>query len=172
MTILVLIVSRGWLMQTRAPAVLPETPPPSADYYLRDAVVDVMDENGQLSYRLRTVELLRLNDRSSRLTDVHIDSLGGNQGVWQLDAGQVVITENQEHLLLSGGVRMQTQGLQGPTLLTTQNMKVELKDNRMATTDPVHIKGPEFEARAIGMQAGFKSRDLTLMNNVRTRYAP
>ncbi|MGH8561877.1 MAG: LPS export ABC transporter periplasmic protein LptC, partial [Nevskiales bacterium] len=102
------LVGKDWLMHTRAPVVLPEKPPPRADYYLRDAEVDVMDENGQLSYRLRTAELLRFNDRSSRLTDVQIDSLGGSQGVWQLEAGQASITDNQEQLLLSGGVRMRT----------------------------------------------------------------
>lgn len=170
-TVLGLIVS-GWLMQTQAPARLPEAVPAKADYYLRDAEVDVMDESGRLSYRMKTSELLRFNDHSSRLTDVDIDSLGGNDGVWRLQAGQAMITENQERLLLSGGVRMQTQGAQGATLLTTQTLNVELKDKRMATADPVHVETPEFDARAVGMQASFKSRNLTLMNNVRTRHAP
>jgi LPS export ABC transporter protein LptC len=169
--VLGLIVS-GWLVQTKTPAALPDAAPARADYYLRDAEVDVMDESGRLSYRLKTTELLRFNDHSSRLTDVDIDSLGGNDGVWRLQAGQALITENQEHLLLSGGVRMQTQGAQGATLLTTQTLNVELKDNRMATADPVHVKTPDFEVRAIGMQAGFKSRNLTLLNNVRSRHAP
>lgn len=166
------LISSSWLVKTRVPADLPQAAPARADYYLRDAEIDVMDENGQLSYRLRTAELLRFNDHSSQMTDVKIDSLGGSKGVWQLEAGKAVIGENQEHLMLSNGVRLRTQAPQGATLLTTQNMKVGLKDNRMATTDPVHIKGPEFETRAIGLQASLKSRDLTLMNNVQTRYAP
>lgn len=166
------LIASGWLVQTQVPSSLPEAAPAKADYYLRDAEVDVMDESGRLSYRLKTTELLRYNDRTSRLTDVAIDSLGGSDGVWRLQAGQAVITENQERLLLSGGVRMQTQGARGATLLTTQTLNVELKDDRMTTADPVHVESPDLELHAVGMQAGFKSRNLALLNNVRSRHAP
>lgn len=166
------LVASGWLVPSHTKSTLPEKPPPRADYYLRDAVVEVMDENGQLSYRLRTRELLRFNDRTSQMTDLQIDSLGGRQGVWQLQAGKAVVTENQEKLLLTGDVRMQTQGPGGATRLSTPTLTVELQNDRMTTPDPVQVQGPEFSAQATGMQASFKSRDLTLMNNVRTRYAP
>jgi LPS export ABC transporter protein LptC len=169
--VVVAVISRGWLVQTTPPTELPEAAPAKADYYLRDAEVDVMDENGRLSYRLKTDELLRFGDHSSRLTNVDIVSLGGKDGVWRLEAGQANITENQELMLLSGGVKMQTEGPQGRTLLVTQTLKVELKNNRMDTNDPVRIEGPEFQTQAVGMQAGFKSRNLTLLNKVQTRYA-
>lgn len=171
-TVVAGILASGWLMQTRPPPELPITPPTQAEYYLRDADVEVINDSGQLSYRMQTTELVRYNDHTSRLTDVRIDSLGGNQGVWHVEAGQALITENQEQLLLSGGVNMQTRGPQGATRLSTQTLKVELKDKRLTTADPVRIDGPEFHALATGMQAGFDSRNLILLNNVRTRYAP
>jgi LPS export ABC transporter protein LptC len=166
------IVASGWRMQTRTPSALPEPPPARSDYYLRDATVDVMDDSGRLSYRLRTTELLRYSDHSSRLANVQVESLGGEQGVWRLEAGQARIAENQEQMLLSDKVRMQTEGPQGTTYLTTQTLQVGLKDKRLATGDPVRIEGPDFEAQADGMQASFGSRDLTLLDNVRTRYVP
>lgn len=169
--VVVAVVSRGWLVQTTPPAELPEAAPAKADYYLRDAEVDVMDDSGRLSYRLKTDELLRFSDHSSRLTKVDIDSLGGKDGVWRLEAGQAKITENQELMLLSGGVKMQTNGPRGRTLLITESMKVELNNDRMDTNDPVRIEGPEFQTQAVGMQASFKSRNLTLLNKVQTRYA-
>jgi LPS export ABC transporter protein LptC len=162
----------GWLTEEPTPPELPEAPPPRADYYLRDAEVDVMDDTGQLSYRLRTTELLRYSDHSSRMSQVQIDALGGQDGVWRLEAGEALITRDQEQLLLSGGVRMQTEGLRGPTQLTTKTLKVELKRKRMTTADPVAVTGPEFEAQAVGMQAAFQNRNLTLLNQVRTRYVP
>jgi LPS export ABC transporter protein LptC len=170
-TLVLAVISRGWLVQTKAPAALPEAAPAQADYYLRDAVVDVMDDSGRLSYRMKTDELLRFRDHSSRLTNVEIDSLGGKDGVWRLEAGQAALTENQQLMTLSGGVKMQTDGPQGHTTLVTETMKVELNNNRMATTAPVRIEGPEFQTQAVGMEAGFKSRNLTLMSKVQTRYA-
>ncbi len=169
--IVIAVISSGWVVQQQAPAELPEAAPERADYYLRDAEVDVMDEDGRLSYRLKTDELLRFNDHSSQLTNVEIDSLGGKDGVWRLEAGKANITKNQELMVLSGGVRMQTESPRGNTLLVTNAMKVELNNNRMDTTDPVRIVGPDYQTQAVGMQASFKSRNLTLLNEVQTHYA-
>jgi LPS export ABC transporter protein LptC len=166
------IVASGWRMQVRPPATLPQTPPAQAEYYLRDAVVEVMDDSGRLGYRMRTSELLRYSDHSSQLTDVQIESLGGEQGVWRLEAGQARITENQERMLLSNGVRMQTSGPRGATRLTTMTLNVELKDKQLNTADPVQIAGPDFEAQGVGMRAAFNNRNMTLLNKVRTRYVP
>lgn len=165
-------VAHGWRLQVRVPPQLPEAPPPRADYYLRDAIVDVMDENGVLSYRMKTSELLRFSDHSSELTDVEIASLGGDQGVWRLEAGRARISKDQETMELSGGVQMQTAWRQGNTRLTTETLMVELKRKRLNTSDPVSIAGPDFEATANGMQAAFNTRDLTLLDQVRTRYVP
>jgi LPS export ABC transporter protein LptC len=166
------IVFSGWKMQVRPPAALPESPPAQAEYYLRDAVVDVMDSDGRLGYRMRTSELLRYSDHTSQLTDVQIESLGGEQGVWKLEAGQARITEDQQQMLLSHGVRMLTSAPQGETRLTTMSLKVELTDKRMGTTDPVQVVGPDFEALAVGMRAAFNDRSMTLLDKVRTQYAP
>lgn len=166
------ILASGWLMQTRQPPALPETPPPQAEYYLRDAVVDVMDDSGEVSYRMRTSELLRYSDHSSELTEVQIESLGGEQGVWWLEAGKAWISQDQKHMQLSGGVQMLSTGVRGSTHMTTQTLRVELEEKRLNTDDSVLIKRADFEARAIGMQATFSSRNMTLLRQVRTRYAP
>lgn len=166
------VVAHGWRLQVQEPPPLPEAPPPRAEYYLRDALVDVMDENGRLSYRIRTSEMLRFSDHSTQLIDVEIESLGGQRGVWQLEAGQAHIGKGQEMMELSGGVKMQTTGPQGKTRLTTETLSVELKGKRLKTAAPVSIAGPGYEAKANGMQAAFDTRDMTLLNRVRTRYVP
>lgn len=165
-------VTLGWRTQVRELPALPEAPPPQAEYYLRDAMVDVMDENGNLSYRMKTAELLRFSDHSSQMSDVEIESLGGTQGVWRLEAGKARLGEDQEVMQLSGGVNMQSQGPRGSTRLTTRTLKVELKKNRLDTHDAVSIVGPDFEAQAVGMQSAFDSRNMVLLNKVRTRYVP
>jgi LPS export ABC transporter protein LptC len=166
------VIIAGWLLQKPPVIGPPLAAPERADYYLRDAVVDVMDENGNLSYRMKTTELLRYNDRSSRLTDVEIEYLGGEDGVWRLAAGEARLTDGQQNLRLSGGVRMSSQGARGAMLLTTESLDVDLENKRMSTSNPVQIEHPEYQAQAVGMQAAFKEKTLTLMNNVRTRYVP
>lgn len=166
------VIIAGWMMQKPTAIGPPLAAPERADYYLNDAVVDVMDESGMLSYRLKTAELLRYNDRSSRLTKVEIEYLGGEDGVWRLAAGEARLTEGQKNLRLSGGVRMSSQGARGSMLLTTESLDVDLENKRMSTNNAVRIEHPEYQAQAVGMRAAFKERTLTLMNNVRTRYVP
>lgn len=171
LTVVAVIVA-GWLMQKPPVIGPPLAAPERADYYLRDAMVDVLDDSGNLSYRLKTSELLRYNDRSSRLTDVEIDYLGGEDGVWRLVAAEARLTEGQQKLRLSGGVRMSSQGARGAMQLTTDSLDVDLEKKRMSTSNPVSIEHPEYQAQAVGMQATFKEPRLRLMNEVRTRYVP
>ncbi|HXG28334.1 MAG TPA: LPS export ABC transporter periplasmic protein LptC [Nevskiales bacterium] len=170
--VMIFVVAGGWLSRVQPPPALPETPPPRADFYLRDADIEVMDAEGRLSYRVHTAELLRYNDMSSRLAKVRIEALGGREGVWQLEAEEALISRHREQLLLRGDVRMRTEGPGGATLLTTDTLTVAIKDRRLTTADPVTIVGPEFQTRAVGMQADFRNRDLTLLNQVRSHYAP
>lgn len=166
------VILAGWLLQKPRVIGPPLEAPERADYYLRDAVMDVMDETGRLSYRMKTTELLRYNDRSSRLTNVEIEHLGGENGVWRLAAAEARLTEGQQKLQLSGGVKMSSQGARGAMQLTTQSLDVDLENKRMSTGNPVNIVHPEYQTQAVGMQAAFKEKTLTLMNNVRTRYVP
>jgi LPS export ABC transporter protein LptC len=117
---------------------------------------------------MHTEETLHYPDKSARLKTVHVASQDGPDGVWQLDALHGQIAPSQETVLLTDGVRIHSEMQDGPMVITTPEATVDLKGKHITSMEAVTVESPGYHAQALGMEAGFRSRDLTLLKDVQS----
>ena len=149
-----------------------QSQPPHTDYFVRDAVVEVMNDAGEPLYRMHADELQHFPDKSMRANTVHIDYLGGVDGVWQLDAVHGYMPPTQETVQLTDGVQIHGESTDGRTTMQTASASVNMTTERILTREAVAIQGPDFHSTSVGLEAGFKSRDLSLLKNVQSTFYP
>jgi LPS export ABC transporter protein LptC len=149
-----------------------QSQPPQTDYFVRDAVVEVMSDAGEPLYRMHADEIQHFPNKSMRANTVHIDYLGGADGVWQLDAVHAYMPPEQDTVQLTDGVRIHNESPEGQTLMQTAAASVNMTTERIMSREPVSIQGPDHRSTSVGMEAGFKSRDLTLLQNVQSTIYP
>jgi LPS export ABC transporter protein LptC len=148
----------------------PLAPPEETDYYMRDARVQISDAAGQALYRLQAGEILHFPDESMRVRQIRLDELGGEDGIWRVDAAQGFIPAEQKSVKLTGGVTVTGDSPQGPVTLRMPELDVDLVTEKMTTQSEVTLETTDYSARAVGMEGFFKSRDITLLNNVQSEF--
>lgn len=160
-------------MQLYRPAPGPSVrvqPPPEADYYLRDAELRAMNEDGELMYVVRADNVLHFPDDTVALDRVRVEYL---EGPWQLAADRGLMTPGAVRLDLSGAVQMRgTLQSQDRVHLSTPKLSVYFEERRIDTDAPVRLHSGAYAARATGMRTDMDGRELALVSDVRVEYEP
>ena len=145
-------------------------PPPEADYYLRNAQLSSMDENGQLLYRVNAANVLHYPDQSISLSEVEVSYLNGP---WTLTAATGHIPPGETSLELSGDVRMQGTLRSGEAVrLRTEDIRIRFAERLIDTQSTVQMNSDTVSATATGLQTDMAGQELKLLSEVQVRYAP
>lgn len=144
-------------------------------YYLRNADISIMDDDGRMLYRIsaRAVEERPAENRTV-LSDVAIVYSPLAEVPWEIRADSGEIPDAQRYLDLSGSVELATtEASTGETTLI-QAPRIRLApDDYLATTDSdVSVSlGPE-RLEAVGMIADLKADYLELESSVHGLFNP
>ncbi len=160
-------------LQTFAPV-----PPGQADYYIRDARMSAMGEDGQLLYQVQADEVLHYPDTSASLSNVNVHYQSRERGLWRLSAREGRMPPHaageQETVELTGGVTVagQRSGAERLTRVTMPDAVIRPQAGTLRTDAPVKVQEPGIAADAQGLELDIVNDKLNLLKNVRVRYVP
>lgn len=169
-----IVVFGARLVDVRAPKekALVSTPNDS-DYYMLDAVIRQMDENGQLEYRMTSAETLHFPDESARLTDIHVNYKGESNNLWDLVAARGRIPAGERDILLHDGVELvrKHEG-QERIKVNTQRAWVRPDQDQVDTDVAIRATAPGQSVSATGMTLYLKQNRVILNTDVQVIYQP
>lgn len=129
------------------------------DYFVHDLVTLEFGDDG-LPARLLTTPELRyfLVDKSTELTQPHIETYRRNLPPWRIDAEQGWQSEDGKLVLLSGEVVAQRDESEDtePLHLVTSNVRLKPKHDYFETDEGVVVTSHRDSISATGMQAWLK----------------
>ena len=145
-------------------------PPPDARSILTDMSLRRFDEQGQLVYRAAARRATYFADGSLALSDVGLDYVGGQDGVWTLRSPSGRVPPDQDRIELSGSVDVHGQDDTGvPVDFTTSQLLVELPTEQLRSNTAVDLTTPDQRLQAIGLVASFDGTQVRLLNQVRAQ---
>ncbi|MAS11408.1 LPS export ABC transporter periplasmic protein LptC [Salinisphaera sp.] len=177
----VLLVISAVLLGIRAldtPAIgTPSEPrletPDNSDYYMTEAVVHQMNENGGLDYRMTLAETLHFPDDSARMTDIDVHYLAGTKTYWDVTAKHGRVPPGKRDIYLYDGVKGRHPKANGNVVdITTDNAWVRPDADRIDTEAHVTAVEPGQRVEGDGMEVNLKTDKLRLLNNVQVTYTP
>ena len=144
-------------------------------YYLSDAEILGMDENGRPLYQIWASSAEeRPGERRLVLSDVTVQYQPENDISWTLKAARGEVSTNESYLDLSGEVELATspqEGL-GPTIIRTVQLRLRPESFVAETGAPVSVFIGERRLDAVGMRADLKADQLALESNVHGEFPP
>jgi len=147
--------------------------PDNSDYYMTDAVVHQMNEQGGLAYRMTVGETLHFPDDSARMTDIDVHYLAGTSTYWDITAKHGRVPPGERDIHLYDGVKGRHPKPDGNVVqVTTDNAWVRPDADRIDTQAHVVAVEPGRRAEGDGMQVDLKTDKLRLLNNVQVTYTP
>lgn len=174
--VLVAAILASWLLiERRSAPKRTTTTPVESGYYLRDAVIEGMDENGLRLYTLRAARIVeRPGNGSVALEDVLLEYTLTDGPPWRVNATGGEIPASGDRIALHGGVTLAEQLMAGeqPTTIRTATLDVDLLEHRASTGDEVEIERGSYRMTAVGLLADLKAQTLTLQSDVHGRFLP
>jgi LPS export ABC transporter protein LptC len=144
-------------------------------YYLRNADISIMDDDGRMLYRIsaRTVEE-RPTENRTVLSDVAIVYSPLAEVPWEIRAESGEIPDAQRYLDLSGSVELATTEASSGETTLIQAPRIRLApDEYLATTDTdVSVSLGSERLEAVGMVADLKDDYLELESSVHGLFNP
>lgn len=174
--ILLVAVVASWLLLDRRQAPAPgRQGAVESGYYLRDAVIEGMDESGKRLYTLRAERIVEDPATANVvLEEVTLDYLADDGPPWVVVAAAGLIPAAGGSIALTGGVSMAEQLMPGavPATVRTPQLDIDLVAHRAMTALAVEIERGNYRLTAIGMDADLKAQTLTLQSDVHGRFLP
>lgn|GEM_PF-905306 len=163
----------GWrLLQTAGPAAgLPKIAitPQGSDYYMRDATIHQMDEQGQMAYRMEVDESLHYADNSARLYDIHVHYVANTPTWWDLDADKGYVPPDINAIHLKDGVKLRhPESSDRIVHIRTDNAWVYPKTNLIKSQAHIIATEPNRVTEGDGLYINMENDQLRLLDNVRT----
>lgn len=177
---LVAVAAASWWLTRggdgdRVTAMLPGGGP-LPDYALVDFTLTEMDETGRPGHTLVAENLYHYPDRAESVLDrPRIRFFEEGREAWDVSAEQGVVSDADRSVFLSGDVRVRHHAGATPERgfqILTGELNVWPDERRAATGDAVTILHHGGITRSIGMTAELDARQVHLLSEVRSRYAP
>lgn len=172
---LFLVVLGNWLTEQGVRQVDKRLAAPAEaqqDYYLHDFSITALDEQGQPEQRLQAASLSHYNATArSELQQPQLVVYQQGKVAWQLAAERGELDQQQDEIWLQGKVELhQPQGA-APLKLTTSALRLQAKEGRATTDQAVTLTQGRTRIDAVGMRLEQQGQRLTLLSQVRGRYA-
>jgi len=147
--------------------------PEDSDYYMFDADIEQMDDQGRLRYRMHAAKVLHYPDDSARMQDIRVRYHGEEPTPWTLDAASGRKPAESEDIHLSGGVVVRHELPNfGPARLETDSVWLRHDEDVVETHDEVRANAPGRTATAAGMTVHLDDNRIILNRDVKVTYAP
>lgn len=154
---------------TAAVAAAPELP----RYAVTGARWLRLGSQGQPEFRAQAAAIDYYADGTAKLRAITVDSLGGYESPWHVEAPMGEAPPRERRILLTGGVRATGQHVSGaPVTFNTARLWVDLLRRELHTEAPVRLQTDFRSASARGLRADFAGERVQLLNDVRVDYAP
>lgn len=162
----------------RGPRILEATgtPPRTAaqGYLLRDAVLDVTDEAGNLSYRIiadRVEQQPETEDFVFEQMEVRYEPSAGIR--WRLSAAGAYMPRNRAFFVLEDVSLFYTpdSGGEDVTIETTE-MRFDTRELLASTDEPVLFRQGSAEMSAVGMSVNLETDTFELRSDVKSQFLP
>ena len=169
--LLLVVIGTGWFLDkqsvNRLPASVSETGP---DSFVEDINLAVMDEQGQLKYRLKAEHMTHFpNEDLLRLTRPDIDVMHTDGTAWRIIAehGEAATAGDRIWLLGAVDIRRPGSATDGSIHVVTRDLLVKPEEDMAETDNAATITGNRYEINALGMKAYFRTGTLELLSRVK-----
>lgn len=144
------------------------------DYLLRNFEITSLDARGKEQFTLRGPVLERNpTDRAMRLATPEFlvpDAVGS---YWEIHADEGIVPPGGGRLEVHGRVSAQSPADRPPaTRIESDQLTLDLDHHRATSTGKVTITRPGLTMEGVGLLADFDRRQVSLLSQVRNRYAP
>lgn len=173
-----LIVGSAWLGHqpiSEEPAAMASVHAQEPGYAARDAELTETGDDGRPLYRLNANTIHQQpEDGSVQLHQVRMAYRAENSSQWTLTAEQGALRENNEHIELTGDVRVIGVVPGGSDLaqIRTDRLSFNTQTEMVDTRDAVTLLWGSRELQGIGLTASLKDREVTLESAVHGRFTP
>ncbi len=176
LTILVAAVLASWYLTQSQPQPPDELSDTQSDesYYMRDATLLGIGDNGVPSYRVHAAHIRHIaTDDSIELTNIRVRFEADPDAPWTLNAPRGQIPKEREYIDLIGEVTASREPDDGDELvIVTSDVRVLLEE-RIATTEAlVTMNMGQHAVTARGMRAYLKQDRVELQSDVNGLFAP
>jgi len=157
---------------SRASGLGPSGPP---GYYLRDANISIMDENGSLLYEISADAIEeRPAENRTMLSGVYVRYNPAAEVPWEVSADNGEIPSDDQYIELSGDVELVSTSEPGGEITIIQAPRIRLApEDFLASTDSaVSVLLGEQRLDAVGLRADLKGDYLQLESSVHGQFNP
>ncbi|MEL0169218.1 MAG: LPS export ABC transporter periplasmic protein LptC [Pseudomonadaceae bacterium] len=149
----------------------PQQPPTRPDFYIENARIQMLDEQGKIAYQLTTSHAVhQIDDGSTHLEDPELLFYRGEDPTpWLLKSKQGVVTERGDRVDLTTDVLLKQNSAEARQL-TTSALTLFPGRDYAETDQPVTIEAARSVTTAEGMQLFLNDGRLTLLSTVRGQY--
>lgn len=171
---LLLVALGNWLTEEGVKQVdkrLTGEPQAQQDYYLKELSISALNEQGQLQHRLQAMQLSHFSgDGQTHLQQPTLDVYKQNQLEWHVTAERGELDQQQDEVILQGGVKM-VQPTGRPSLqLSTSRLRIQPEQGKADTDQAVTLRQADNRIDAVGMRIEQGGQRLLLLSKVRGRY--
>lgn len=168
----VLVGLNDWLIHSIESPLRPATSQAlGPDFSMRDFTVEAYDPTGQLHYRLSAPAIVNdpLQDRAHITAPKLFFLRAGEQ--WTLEGERAQVDSRAHQILMAGKVHI--RNISRDLTLDTHDLRVQTDHGEGETDRPVRVtQGKNRQVDAVGMRLNVNAGQLTLLSQVKARYAP
>ena len=142
------------------------------DGYLNDFIATTMDDQGKPNHRLEADRMvLYTGTKLSQVDNPFLTLYQENKNPWLIRAEYGLVQTEQDIVFLTGNVRMTHEDKKGyMTEILTEQLEVQTKKQYAQTEHEVVVNDHSGFLAGKGMQAFLDEGQLTLLEEVRSRY--
>jgi lipopolysaccharide export system protein LptC len=169
--LLLIVIGTGWFLDKQGDSQLPASVSATGpDSFVEDIDLAVMNETGQLQYRVRAAHMSHFpNEDLLRLMRPDINIVHQNGAVWHIRSERGETTTAGDRLWLLGEVdiRRPASATKSAIHVITSDLLVRPEEELAETEKAATITGDRYVIRAVGLKADFRSSVLELLSRVR-----
>lgn len=138
------------------------------DFYIEQPGWQLFDKNGRLQRELRADRLEQWpGEAKARLTAPQLRLTDRQHRVWRAGAELGWIPDDQHSIVLEKQVRLQREPANSGPVVTTEQLRITAKGDRVETDRPVVLTSGNWHFSATGLRAELGRQQLELFGNVR-----
>ena len=172
--LLMLVTVTGWFLFTQESGLQRETASATgADAFVEDMDLKVMNEQGQLHYRLQATRMTHYpSGERFHLEQPDIRIMQANGDNWRIQSERGETTEDADIIWLLGAVDIKRRKTATSSALhiVTSDLLVKPELEQAETDKAATITSDQFRVEGIGVKADFRKDTLKLKSSVRGRY--